>query len=185
MTRILASTALALTLALPVVADEVTDALQSALNAYEEGDIQYAMEELAFAQQLMQGMKAGSLAGFLPEGLDGWTREIDDEAGQGMAMLGGTAAAANYSNGSESFTITVMADSPMIAGMAGMFSNPMLMAAAGGIVRVGREKFVDQDGEIVGLIGGRVLIQASGGPSDVMIDHLKEMDFRELSRFGS
>ncbi|MEO1346849.1 MAG: hypothetical protein AAFV74_22110 [Pseudomonadota bacterium] len=33
-------------------ADDITEALESAMQAYEDGDTQYALEELEFAKQL-------------------------------------------------------------------------------------------------------------------------------------
>lgn len=178
---------LAAALALPAAADDVTDAISNALAAYEEGDVQYAIEELTFAMQLLNEMKAADLVSFLPEPLDGWTREIDADMPAGLGMMGGgVGAAAEYSRGSDSFTISLMADNPMVAAMAGMLGNTALMTAGGGkMVRVGREKFVDQDGEITGLIGNRVLVQASGDDPDAMLAHLEEMDFRALAGFGN
>ncbi|MGC9368111.1 MAG: hypothetical protein ACP5DX_01095 [Paracoccaceae bacterium] len=166
-------------------ADEVTDTLQSAIEAYEAGDVQYALEEIAFAQQLLQAMKTEGLVAFLPPAPQGWTREVNTEMGAGMAMFGGgTGAEADYSDGDTSFTITLMADNPMVAAMAGMFANPMLMAASGTITRVGRQKFLDQDGELTGLVNGRILVQAKGAPVEVMVPVLEEIDFRGLGSFG-
>lgn len=171
--------------ALPVAADEVTDTIQSALDAYSEGDIAYAAEELTFALQLLKEMRAGDLMSFLPEPQDGWTREIDPDAAAAMSMMGGTGAAAEYSSGSDDFTITLLMDSPMIAGMAAMFSNPALVTAGQGkMVRVGREKFISMDGTISGLIGNRVLVQAEGDDTDAILSHLSTMDLRGLAQFG-
>jgi len=168
-------------------ADEVTDALQNAIEAYQEGDIGYALEEMAYAEGLMLAIKAEGLAAFLPEPPAGWTREIDANAGAAMGMLGGgSAAGATYSGDGESFSITFTADSPMVTAMAGMFGNAAMLSATGGsLVRVGREKFADQNGELTGLIDNRVLIQASGAPVAVMVPILETIDFRELARFGS
>jgi hypothetical protein len=166
-------------------ADDVTDSIQSALDAYTQGDIQYAIEELAFATQLLKGMKAGTLSGFLPEAMDGWTREVDEEESRSMAIMGGTAAVGHYTRGPDSFTISILADNPMLAGFAGIMGNPAMMASMGKIERVGREKFLNQDGDLSGVIGSRVLVQASGADIDVMIDHLKTMNFRDLQNFGT
>ncbi|RVT82644.1 hypothetical protein DXV76_15500 [Rhodobacteraceae bacterium CCMM004] len=185
MTRFALAAAVSLAAALPATADDVTDAIDSARAAYEEGDIQYALEELAFATQLMQAMKAGALSEFLPPAQDGWTRTLDEDEARSMAMLGGTAAIAEYANGSDSFTVQILADNPMVAGFAGIFGNSAMMATMGKIERVGREKFLDQDGDLTGVVGNRILIQASGGPKEAMIAHLAEIDFRGLQGFGS
>ncbi|MEL6643143.1 MAG: hypothetical protein AAFQ79_04350 [Pseudomonadota bacterium] len=171
----------------PALADDVTEAINNALEAYNEGDVQFATEELNFALQLLNEMKAGALEGFLPEPLDGWTREIDDSMAAGLGMMGGgIGAGAEYDNGSDRFSLTIMADNPMVAALGGMLGNTAMITASGGkMVRVGREKFMSQDEELTGLIGNRVLIQATGENTDAMIEHLETMDFRALAGFGS
>ncbi|MEZ5762377.1 MAG: hypothetical protein R3D87_14915 [Paracoccaceae bacterium] len=49
----------------------------------------------------------------------------------------------------------------MVAALAGMIPNAAVMGAK--IERVGREKFMNQNGELTALIGNRVLVRASGG----------------------
>lgn len=185
MFRILCTAATAIVIATPVLADDVTDTLTSAIEAYQDGDISYALEEIAFATQLLQAMKAGTLGTLLPEAQAGWTREMDEEESRGLGMMGGTAAVANYASEQERFTIQIIADSPMIAGFTGMFGNAAMMANMGKIERVGREKFINQNGELTGVIGGRIMVQASGDNTEAMIQHLESMDFQALAGFGS
>lgn len=174
---------LACSLASPVMADEITDTLQSAIEAYEDGDIQYALEELEYAKQQLAALKTDALTAFLPEPPDGWTREVSTDYAAGMAMLGGgVGAEAVYSNGSESITITIMADSPMVMAMAGMVSNAAAIGAT--IERVGREKFMNQDGDLTGMIDSRIMVQSSGGDVETQIMLLELIDFRELGNFG-
>jgi hypothetical protein len=63
-----------------------------------------------------------------------------------------------------------------------MIPNAAVMGAK--IERVGREKFMNQNGELTALIGNRVLVQASGGELSTMLDFLKTMDFAALADFG-
>jgi len=182
--RTLSSAAL-IACAAPVLADDVTDTLNSAIVAYEAGDITYALEEIAFATQLMKAMKSGTLNTLLPEAMAGWTRTIDEEEGRALGMMGGTGAVGAYTNGSDEFRIQIVADSPMITAFAGMFGNAAMMASMGKIERVGREKFLNQDGELTGVVGGRIMVQASGEDTAVMIAHLETMDFKALAGFGS
>ena len=166
-------------------ADEVTETLQNAIGAYEEGDIQYALEELAYAQQLLKEMKSGELEEFLPEAPAGWTRTIDPGEAAGLAVLGGTGASAIYqSDAGSRFTLNIMVDNPMITGMAGIFSNPAVLASQGKLGRVGREKFLIQGNQLTGKIDGRIMIQAEGAVADEMIPIIEQIDFRELGRFG-
>ncbi len=165
------------------MADDIKEAIESALSAYEEGDTQYALEELEFAKQLLLAIKTDALVEFLPEAPEGWSREINTEMNAGLAFMGGgTGAEATYEGDGQSITLTLMADNPMVAGMAGMITNATLIGAK--IERVGREKFMVHDGEINGLIDKRILVKASGGDVDVMLGLLEQMDFRALGKFG-
>ncbi|MEM1272853.1 MAG: hypothetical protein AAGF88_03495 [Pseudomonadota bacterium] len=166
-------------------ADEVTDTLSAAMDAYADGDIQYALDELAYATQLLNDMKADGLEGYLPEPQPGWTMAINDEAAANMGFLGGGAMVeAQYSGGGPAFTITMMADNQMVLSMGAMLGNAQLMAAMGPIERVNRQSFLNQNGELSALIGNRVLIQAAGGNLPDMLAHLETMDFREVEDFG-
>lgn len=183
--RLSFAAALVASFAAPVWADDVTETIQSALDAYNEGDIAYATEELNFALQLLKEMRADDLRSFLPEPLDGWTREIDADAAAAVGMMGGTGAVATYVSDDDNFTITIVMDSPMVTGMAPLLSNPAVAASSGArMVRVGREKFVSLDGDLNGLIGNRILVQADGDDTDAIVAHLETMDFRALSQFG-
>jgi len=97
-------------------------------------------------------------------------------------MGGGTGAEATYEGEGQRITVTVMADNPMVSGMAGMISNAALLGAK--IERLGREKFMVQDGEVNGLIDKRILVKAEGGEVETMLALLETMDFRGLKRFG-
>jgi hypothetical protein len=168
-------------------ADQVADTIQSALAAYNAGDIQYAMEELAYAQQQLQAMKADSLAAFLPEAVDGWTRTINTDMNAGLMMMGGgTGAEARYDGAGGSFTLSLTADNPMVASMGAMLGNATMLAQMGGKVeRVGRQRFLNQNGSLSGLVGNRVLVQTQGGEVSDMMKALEAIDFAALENFGN
>ncbi len=183
MTRIAAFAAALSLAATPLLADEVTDTLSSALQAYEEGDIDYAIEELDYAKSLMRAMKTTALEQFLPEPPAGYTVEVDTDVGTGMAMLGGgVGTEGTYSNGSDEFSISIMVDNPMVTAFGGMLNNAGLLGMK--VERIGREKFVVDDDEITGLIDGRILVRAEGGTADIVLPVLETMDFKALSDFG-
>ncbi|WP_353890426.1 hypothetical protein [uncultured Aliiroseovarius sp.] len=164
-------------------ADDVTDTLESALKAYQEGDINYTLEELEYAKQLLKAMKTADLAKFLPEAPDGWTREVSTEMSAGLAMMGGgSGAEATYSNGTDEFKITIMANNPMVGALSGMLSNAGLMGAK--LERVGRMKYLNQNGDLSGIVDGRILIKAEGADAAVMIPVLETIDHRALEDFG-
>lgn len=167
---------------LPASADEISDAIQRAMDAYAAGDIALTSEELTYASQQLQSLKSDALAAYLPAAPDGWTREINSDMAAGLAIMGGgTGVEASYSGPEASFTITLMADNPMVASMGAMLASGM----AGKMIRVGSVKFTDQDGSLATMVANRVLVQAQGAPSEVMIPVLETMDFGALGSYGS
>jgi len=169
--------------ATPLAADEITDTLDSAKQAYEEGDVAYALEELEYAKQQMLALKTDALSAYLPPAPDGWSREMNTDMNAGLAMMGGgVGAEAEYSGDGQSFTIRLMADNPMVGAMSGMIGNAALMGAK--IVRVGRQKYMLQDNQMSALIDHRILVQAEGAPQEVMQPLLETIDYRALSGFG-
>ena len=146
----------------PAGADEIEDAISAALEAYRAGDIAAAKEELDYAQQLLAQVRADTLADFLPEPLEGWTRELSQTAGT-TAFGGGMSASASYQRDGETVEIEILADSQLVAGMAAVFANPALMGAMGRVKRINRQKVViTPEGEIQALVDGRILISVSG-----------------------
>ncbi|KUF10609.1 hypothetical protein [Pseudoponticoccus marisrubri] len=167
-----------------VSADEVTDTLQSAIDAYEEGDIQYALDELDFARQRLLEMKTDSLGAFLPAAPEGWSRAVNSEMNAGLAMMGGgVGAEAEYDGpGGESVKITLMADNPMVSSMSAMISNASMMGLK--VERINRQRFAAQDDQLMALVGNRVLVQGEGD-LDLVRMLLETMDFQALAGFGS
>jgi hypothetical protein len=172
-------------LPMPALADDITDALNAAIAAYEAGDVQDARAEIAYATQLLNDLQAEGLAGFLPAALPGWTREVSDQPATGLGFAGGgSAAEAEYTGPGGSFTVMMIADNPMVGAMAGMLGNAAVMASMGRIERVNGESFLNANDELSALIGGRVLIQASGASVDDMAAHLEQIDFDALADLG-
>jgi hypothetical protein len=169
----------------PVGADEFTDVVEGALEAYRDGDLDYAREELDYAMRLLVEMKSESLSGFLPEPLPGWTREQADADGGGFAMMlgGGTSATATYRRDGAAFKVTLVANSPMVSSIGAVITG---MASMGGAkpLRIQRTRFASSDGELQGVIDNRVLVSASGDAAlEDIIAHLETMDFRALGEF--
>lgn len=173
--------------AAPSLADEVTDTLEGALQAYRDGDVTAAREDIDYAAKLLAAMRAESLAKFLPDALPGWTRADADaeESGGMMSMLGGgTAASATYTkdDGTE-LKIDLVASSPMVSGIAAMVSS---MGSMGGAkpMRIKRTEFADSDGDLQGVVDGNVMISAAGDATlDEKKAYLEAMDFDALADF--
>ncbi len=64
-----------------------------------------------------------------------------------------------------------------------MIGNAAVMGGAK-LERVGRMKYMNQDGELSGLVDNRILIQAKGAPVEVMIPLLETIDVKALEDFG-
>lgn len=171
----------------PALADPFIDALETAIEAYRDGDLQYAEDELVEAQRVLADMKAQGLAAFLPDAPEDWTREIDTEAGQMMGFMGGgTIAKANYTGPDSRFELSLMADNPFVAQVGMMLGNSAMISQMGGQVeRINRVRFLREDNSLKGMIGSRVLLAAEGAAPEAMIPLLEQMDFRAIENFGS
>lgn len=171
-------------LAAPAAADEITDTLQAAIAAYEEGDVQYALEELDYARSKLLELKTDALGAFLPEAPEGWTREVDTEANAAMAMMGGgVAAGADYlSPEGEAYTVQMFADNPMVASMSAMIMNAGAMGLK--TARIRRQTFALQDDQTMGLIANRILLQVDGPDAATRAMLLEAMDFDAMAGFG-
>ena len=182
--RIAATAVLAVCLALPAQADEVEETIEAALEAYRAGDIKAAKEEIDFVSQLLGQLKAEGLKGFLPEPMDGWTRE-DNETQNVAAFGGGQMASARYSNGSDDVEIQLMADNQMVTAMAAMFGNATLMGAMGTVKRINRQKLVlTNEGEVQSLINNRIMVQITGSAdADTKLAYFEALDMDGLKDF--
>lgn len=174
-------------LSVPVLAhgDEITDTLEAVTNAYEAGDFNLAIEELNFALAQMQGLRTESLGTYLPPAPEGWTLEVSSEMSGMLSMAGGgIGAEGTYDGDGESFTVTIIADSPMISAMGAMLSNPMIASASGGLVtRMGPVKVLEMDGSLSTIVDSRILVQAEGASSEIMMPILEQVDFDGLKAF--
>lgn len=170
----------------PAQADEFEDVLQGALEAYRDGDITIASEDLDYAATLLAEMKARFLAKYLPKAQPGWQRveAEQEEIGAGMAMFGGgTAAAATYTNPDGALTITLVTDSPMVSSLGAMISG-LSMATGGKPLRIQRVRFANNNGELQGIVDDRVLVTVSGDASlESKTAYLETMDFEGLRSF--
>lgn len=173
-------------MALPASADEFSDTVESALKAYNDGDVDGARQDLDYASKLLGSMKAESLAKFLPEPLAGWTREpaSEDDSTDFMGMFGGgTTTEATYTKDGNDLTITLVANSPMVSSVAAMISG---LAGVGGSkpIRVQRTEF-NRDGEdLQGVVNNKVMVSLGGSASiEDKTAFLEAMDFKGLGEF--
>lgn len=184
----IASFVLAASVALPVMAtaDEISDTLQSALDAYSAGDVAYALEELDFARQKMMAIRADAFQQFLPEAPEGWTRVVDSDMQAGLAMMGGgmgASASYNAPDNAQSYSINMMADNAMVATMGGMVANAAAMGMK--VERIGRQRIALSDGQAMALVNNRILITIEGRDEAVLMQAMERIDFDALANFGN
>lgn len=188
MQKFLASSAIALAFSAGVArADAVTDALAAAQAAYASGQLGQTAAELTKATRAVQALQQARLASMLPQSSGEWTVTLGENAMDAAGIFGGmvgTMADATYSHSDgRSFTITLTADSPTVASMAGILGNPQMMAMMENVVKVGAVDMLDQDGSLSALIANRVLLQAQGADVADMSAILGTMDFAKLAQF--
>ena len=185
----LSAAALLLSASTATPADDVTDQLDVAREAYEAGNLSQSVDELNYAIAQIQEQLNNSYVKLLPEPLAGWTAEAAAAQAGGMAILGGgTSMSRKYSNVSGgTVEIQVYANSPMIQGMSMMLSNPMLMQMdpSSKMYRYKGNKGVIKHAagsssyEISLLLKNTIMVQISGdGLADKapVVDYLKAMD---------
>jgi hypothetical protein len=172
-------------------ADDVTDAINEALQSYQAGKYSDAMTSLNYASQLIGQKKGGDLQSLLPQPLAGWEAEEATSQAMGAAMLGGgVTTERRYNKGSSSVHIQIVADSPLIQSMMMMFGNPMMAGADGGkLEKISGEKAIikynaqQKDGNINIVVANRFLVTVEG--NDVSLEDLKayagKIDYKKLA----
>ena len=170
----------------PVLADEVADALQSALTAYNGGDMGKASEEITMAVQAISAQQSARLTALLPAAPDGWTRTDTADFTKSFGILGGgSGAEATYASadGATSFKMSFVADNPMVSSMGAMLGNAQMMAMMGKVVKVGDQALLSQDNAVSSLVNSRVLFQAQGGTEEQMLPLVQKIDFAKVGVF--
>ncbi len=174
-------------LSVPAQADEIEDVLQMALEAYQAGDINAALEEIDYAAQLMTEIKAAGLSDFLPEALPDWSRTEGEQGGAAMAGMfgGGMSASAMYRKGDDFLEVRLMADNKMVTSMAMMFGNVAMMGSFGQVKRIKRQKvLIDEQGDLQAMIDSRILVTISGhAPVEDKEAYFAALDISGLKEF--
>ncbi|WP_439817340.1 hypothetical protein [Zavarzinia sp. CC-PAN008] len=155
-------------LASPVLADEVEDTIRQALEAYGQNNLSQAKQSLDYASQLIAQQNAAKLSALLPAPLDGWEGADATTEAAGMAMFGGgVQAQRQYTKGEDTITVTIIADSPLMAQMMPMLTNPQMAAMMGKVTKVkGQIGLQEQSGKLTTVIANRFMLTVEGGSSD-------------------
>ena len=175
----------------PLVADEIEDQIKAGLKAYQDKEYKIAMDELKFAMTELEKLAQNENQKLLPQALDGWTMQVDDNNVQAaMSMMGGgTSIGAEYVRDNETIHLQIIANSPMIAMVGMMINNPMMASMDENTkpYRYKRIKGIKQTEEgnieITLLLVGQILIKINGenlkDPA-VLEQYLDKLDMNAL-----
>jgi hypothetical protein len=171
-------------------ADDVTDQINEALKAYQNHDTQTAIAALAAASNLLRQVRAEGLKKLLPAVPPGWTADNAESTAVGAAMLGGgNTASRTYHNGSQRVEVQIIADSPMLQGMAALLNSPL--AAMGGmktvVVSGRRMSYNDSDNSYMTLVADKVIVKVEGSkdtPDPTLKSFIGAIDFVAIEKLS-
>ncbi len=173
-----------------VYADDVTDSIGEAMDAYKDGEYTEAVESLNYASQLIQQKKGEGLTSFLPKPLKGWSAKDAESKAMGAAMFGGgVTAERRYTKGKGRIDVKIITDSPMMQGVMMMFSNPMFASSDGGkLEKIKRQKSIvkyneaREKGEIKIVVAKRFLVTVEGKKiaKEDLMGYAKAIDYKKL-----
>lgn len=181
--------------ATPTAADPVTDQIDAALRAYREGENRLAIQALQFAVAQIEEQLAAQRASLLPEPLTGWSAEpANSNSGGLIGLLTGTNISRSYrqDNSGAEISISVTADSPLLAMMNVLMASPMLMQAepgtkpySFGVYRGILRNDPSGDTQLSLMLGTRILLQldGTGGATQEMLEnYLKAINVKALEK---
>ncbi|MBN2143228.1 MAG: hypothetical protein JW774_01260 [Candidatus Aureabacteria bacterium] len=174
-----------------LLADEIKDSINDALQKYDQGDYSGAAGMLDYAAQLIRQKKAEQLKAFLPKAPDGWTSNDAATMAMEVAMFGGgSSAERQYTKDTSSVSVKIMTDSPYLPTMMMMMTNPAMAASDGGkLTKIKNQQAIIkyiaevQSGDINIVVANRYLVTVSG--TQVSLDILKsfaeDIDYTKLT----
>lgn len=113
-----------------LLADDVEDAINSALKLYKDGKFTEANAGLQSAIALLNGKRGMSLSSVLPDEINGWKGGKVESASL-AALGGGNTIERSYKKGDKKATVSIAADSPTLTQVAGFLANPALAGVLG------------------------------------------------------
>ncbi|WP_027590060.1 hypothetical protein [Pseudomonas sp. RL] len=164
--RTLASLGLAALLACAgtAQADDIKEALEEALKAYNQGDMSGTKENLGYATQLLNEKSADALTKALPAPLPGWEADEAQSSSAGAALFGGgLQASRTYNKDDHYIEVEIVGDSPMLSQMMVVMTNPVLAGSMGKSVKIGKQRGIqDENGKIMLIINNRFMVSVEG-----------------------
>ena len=169
----------------PPRADDITDQINEALNAYGRKDMPTAIAGLEAALNMIWQNRADAYGALLPTPPSGWTADNVETVSAGIAMAGmGTSASRKYHRGSDTVTVSIC----------------RFALATGDVRHRGQRDRGDErhshpdrqrpphpgpdDGVYTTFVGDRVLVRVEGKglPEDVLKQFLTVVDFAAVEK---
>ncbi len=171
---------------LPVrAADDILDAIDQGRKAYQAGDLGGAKQQLDLASQLIGQKNAEAFAKLLPAPLPGWKAEKAQAQSVGASLFGASAASRNYTDAKgDTVEVSITGDSAMIMQFGPLLANPAMAAAMGKLIRVGKERAIqNQDGDVMLLVHNKFLINVRGSADAASkLAYANAVDIAKLSK---
>jgi hypothetical protein len=177
-------------------ADQVTQEIDRAKQAYLQGKLNDTKLSLDMASQLVSQAKTKILNSILPPPFLGWTADVKTataDAGTVSGTATGAASAFGGITASRSFkkdgkicNVTVAGESPILAAVSMFLANPQLAQASGAkLARVNNQRAViTQDGEVQVLLGNNYLVTVTGDCSESdKLAYAGAVDYSRLAAF--
>ncbi|MGO4999927.1 hypothetical protein [Oceanisphaera sp. W20_SRM_FM3] len=148
--------------------NEINQAISTATEAYQAGELSQAVTQLDYAATLIRQLQAGELGKLFPEPLSGWEADkVDSQAGAAGLFGGGINASRSYRKGDNRLEISIMKDSPLLQTMGMLFANPSMATMGGYKVKrikghTAMSKAEDNSQELQMMIDNRILLQFHG-----------------------
>lgn len=148
-------------------ADDILDALDAALKAYQAGDLTGSKQQLDLAATLVGRKNAEGFAAVLPQPLPGWKGDRPQTSMVGGMGFAASQASRNYTNAKgDNVEVQVTGDSSVIAQVATFLANPAIAGAMGKIGRVGNLRaIVSADGDLHMVVANKFLVLVQGRAS--------------------
>jgi hypothetical protein len=187
----LAAAIVAVALPPAAYADQIADQIGEALAAYQKKNLTTALTALDTAASLIRQMKADAWKAALPEPPPGWKAEPAAATALAPALLGGgTTVSRKYQKGGITVTVSIVADSPLVQGIAAFLSSGV--AGLIGDVRIsviGGRRFVytKADNSYQTLVANRVLVKIEGNheaDEAALNQYIAAVDYAEIKRLS-
>ncbi|HEY1720317.1 MAG TPA: hypothetical protein VGG27_03660 [Magnetospirillaceae bacterium] len=187
------STMAVVAIAMPALADETGDKIETARTAYSHGDGLHTLEALQAAQSAITTKLVEQFSHVLPPAPAGW-QAADTDSQTLDTIGGGLTITRGYVKGESTLNASLLVDNPAVANILSLFQPGANLASGDGgwrSVTVAGEPALlrfnaaNREGEIVLAVQGRAALQVEGGEiatDQVLIDAAGGWNLAQLKK---